>query len=410
MTAVPPRRRQQPLNLEGAWLVTESPDGTKDVPGMSVVADARGFTVVGPEPGAERTIPWSLTTGFTCQRPARLPDGSPATMLEVGLANGRVLQLMLPVNRVPPSETVVVETELAVMYEQYGGTRPTGAAPDAPAPLTGNLKPLSAQHSAEVRPQSSDERPGVKRNAAHEHAGEAAGPRSQPSGSSANGSSANGPSANGSTANVLGTNGLAAAAAAAAASAASAANGISPLQAAGRSLAPEHSESDVAVAPAQRATSPAFAPKAAPAPAAAATALAPAPAPAAAPLAAPAGETASAPGAVVSPMGLVAPLEPAVSPDPQPQSPPLAQPEAAPEAIQSSVDTSDTSDTSEERREARETRLLYMLVALIGVVVVVLIAELVLILFVLNHNTTSHNTTSMRQTTTLVYSPLATLH
>src|SRR5580700_7803617 len=101
---------------------------------MSVVADSRGFTLTGPEPGAERTIPWALTTSFTCQRPARLPDGSPATMLEVGLANGRTLQLLLPVNRVPPSETVVVETELAVMSEQYGGTRSPITQPEAVEP------------------------------------------------------------------------------------------------------------------------------------------------------------------------------------------------------------------------------------------------------------------------------------
>src|SRR5271155_5367582 len=71
VTAVPPRRRQQPLHLDGAWLVTETPDGPREVPGMSVVADARGFTIAGPEAGTERTVPWAQTTGFTCQRPAR---------------------------------------------------------------------------------------------------------------------------------------------------------------------------------------------------------------------------------------------------------------------------------------------------------------------------------------------------
>src|ERR1700691_2185906 len=104
MTPLPPRRRQAPLLLDGAWLVTRTTEGTKEVPGMSVVADPRGFTIVGPESGRERTVPWDQTTGFTCQRPARLPDGSPATVLEVGLANGHVLELLLPVTRVPPSE------------------------------------------------------------------------------------------------------------------------------------------------------------------------------------------------------------------------------------------------------------------------------------------------------------------
>src|SRR5580692_2271187 len=121
MTTMPSKRHPRALNLVGAWLLTETPEGTKEVPGMSIVADSRGLTLTGPEVGTERTIPWQMTTGFQCQRPARLPDGSPATVLEVSLVNGRELQLLLPVTRVPPSETVVVETELAVLSDRYGG-------------------------------------------------------------------------------------------------------------------------------------------------------------------------------------------------------------------------------------------------------------------------------------------------
>lgn len=155
MTPLPPRRRQHPLLLEGVWLNTGSPEGARQVPGMSVVADPKGFTLSGPDPGTERTIPWEQTTGFTCQRPARLPDGSPATVLEVGLSNGRVLELLLPVTRVPPSETVVVETELAVMAEQYGVARPASEQPQtatalppgqaAPAPSQPAPAPLQAE-------------------------------------------------------------------------------------------------------------------------------------------------------------------------------------------------------------------------------------------------------------------------
>jgi hypothetical protein len=132
---MPSQRHHRALNLDGAWLLTESPEGTKEVPGMSIVADSRGITLTGPEAGTERTIPWQMTTGFQCQRPARLPDGSPATVLEVSLVNGRELQLLLPVTRVPPSETVVVETELAVLCERYGGKK-DGAKQKPAAPLT----------------------------------------------------------------------------------------------------------------------------------------------------------------------------------------------------------------------------------------------------------------------------------
>ena len=49
--------------------------------------------------------------------------------------------------------------------------------------------------------------------------------------------------------------------------------------------------------------------------------------------------------------------------------------------------------------------MLTLLVALIGIVVVVLIAELVLILFVLNHNPSTKGKSIGSQTTTLIYYP-----
>ena len=390
MTAVPPRRRQQPLNLEGAWLVTESPDGAKEVPGMSVVADARGFTLTGPEPGAERTIPWALTTGFTCQRPARLPDGSPATMLEVGLANGRVLQLMLPVNRVPPSETVVVETELAVMSEQYGGQRPPVTQPEAAVAQETNPGPQHARKPAGQAHDSSADRRGTLRYEMNEQARAAAG----------RGPDSNGPSGNGSLV------------------------GRSPAkQSSDTELSRRTTGLGVAFAPAERAPSPAPAvvqepapAQAAPAQAAPAPASVPAPAaPAPASVPAPAMESAPAltegPAVASGPAPEAAPafaveVEDAAAPAPTPVAAAVVQPGVVAQSpeLQPAGDTGQESGDSPSDR--RETRLLYMLVALIGVVVVVLILELVLILFVLNHNTTSHNNSSIRLPTVLVHSPL----
>jgi hypothetical protein len=54
--------------------------------------------------------------------------------------------------------------------------------------------------------------------------------------------------------------------------------------------------------------------------------------------------------------------------------------------------------------ERRENRLFTLLVALIGIVVVVLIAELVLILFVLNHNQNAKSPT-VQSPTTLTHVP-----
>jgi hypothetical protein len=366
VTAFPPRRRQQPLNLEGAWLVTESPEGSKEVPGMSVVADARGFTVVGPEPGSERTIPWELTTGFTCQRPARLPDGSPATMLEVGLANGRVLQLMLPVTRVPPSETVVVETELAVMSEQYGGRRPQVAGREA----TTLDKP-----QADIGREGSTERLGAPRREPPERVATPAGVGAAVGvGASVGASVGSGPLANGSSAN------------------GSSANGLSSLQVAGRSFAPEPSGSSVAVAPVE----PAEAPAQGGPPAQGGS-------PAPAPMQAPGGPADTSVFAGGEPAYSFAPAtQPQTQRQPQAQS--VAQPQDQPVAQQQKA-SDGAGDGSTERREARENRMLHMLVALIGVVVVVLIAELVLVLFVLNHSSTNHKSSSGRENSVLVYTP-----
>lgn len=55
--------------------------------------------------------------------------------------------------------------------------------------------------------------------------------------------------------------------------------------------------------------------------------------------------------------------------------------------------------------ERRENRMFTLLVALIGVVVVVLIAELVLILFVLNHSSNTKRQSIRSQTSSFVYYP-----
>ncbi|MFZ0668259.1 MAG: hypothetical protein WAM97_21100 [Acidimicrobiales bacterium] len=119
MTTMPGRPGQRVLELDGVWLSTDSPEGPWQVPGLSVTADSRGLTIAGANTVTERTIPWSQTTRFSCHQPTRLRDGSPATVLEIGLANGRTLQLLLPVSLVPPSETLVVETELSAMSNRF---------------------------------------------------------------------------------------------------------------------------------------------------------------------------------------------------------------------------------------------------------------------------------------------------
>jgi hypothetical protein len=301
---------------------------------MSVVADQKGFTIVGPEPDKERTVPWEQTTSFTCQRPARLPDGSPATVLEVGLANGRVLELLLPVTRVPPSETVVVETELAVMAEQYGHDK-SPRQPPRLAPLIGDLEiapSVSKMPPSNSSPSHPSDQPvlGEKLDSA-QFGTPRPEPREQVAALALNGSHSNGNSVRGSQLVI-----------------------------------------DAGVAP-----TPAVADPALDAPTVAAPSV---PAPEAPlsemPLSPPAVE--DAPARVSVPAAL--PENP-VSEEPVSEEPHSEEPVAA--------DSGDAAHA--EATERRENRLFKMLIALIGVVVIVLIAELVLILFVVNHNPSPKN-------------------
>lgn len=120
MTTVPGRKRAQ-LRVDDVSVLAETPQGPTVVGGIALAADDDGLTVIGPDPASQRVLPWRALAGFVCQEPTTLPDGEPATILEVGLAQGRTLKFLLPVGQVPPSETIVLETELAALASQFGG-------------------------------------------------------------------------------------------------------------------------------------------------------------------------------------------------------------------------------------------------------------------------------------------------
>jgi hypothetical protein len=492
MTAIPSRRRQQFL-LEGAWLVNESGGASSEVPGMSVAADSRGFTLCGPEPGSERTIPWNQTTRFACQRPARLPDGSPATVLEVGLVNGRTLKLLLPVTKVPPSETLVVETELAAMSSRFREA-PTQKPAESETPAAETARSAAGTAGARTAGRSS--------SAASSAGGQAAGKTMSTVGANRAATSQNGTAkatSNGVSAasrNGTGTQSRSAPTPAAKA----------PVESAPRATVPEVDPQpsvermlptlgQVAAAPPQPATfnpapetgpapsspapsspapsspaasSPAASSPAASSPARSAPTPAPAPAPARAP--APAEPVTSrpmpplayeeadpdellapplsaffepAPDAEAQPVqspAVQAQVQPQVQQQPQqrpqaqPQQQPQVQPQQRPQAqsqpqpnagfapsmagpapapyqrgpveIQGSRPPQDywrggpdtveerrwrSEQEAEERREERDRKMLRTLMILIGLVVCVLIAELILVLFVLNHHNSSQS-------------------
>ena len=343
---------------------------------MSVVADPKGFTLSGPDPGTERTIPWEQTTGFTCQRPARLLDGSPATVLEVGLANGRVLELLLPVTRVPPSETVVVETELAVMAEQYGGQKPgsdpqaqvqpqahrtepsdrsSGASGSAPAVSSGGSGSGSSGRSGPAAPASSNGQP--------------------PSGAGTQPPRPNAPEPRQRSREQL------------------PALALQGARTNGRSAKASSTVAPDALAPATSAAS-------RPAPVADRVSVQAVP------------ETVSATSAgpaVVTPATAEPAMHEPASAEPAPSKPAAAPAGMTRRQVRDEVEvvtrTAEQDEAQSSSVERRENRMLTLLVALIGIVVVVLIAELVLILFVLNHNPSTKGKSIGSQTTTLIYYP-----
>ncbi len=145
MTSLPPRKRTF-LRLDDICVVANTPSGISVVPGVALVADEDGVAVVGPDPSARHLLPWPALSGFTCQEQSTLPDGRPATVLEVELAQGRVLRFLVPVEKVPPSETIVLETQLQALAAAHGGGTTWSSEP-APA-----AAPSAPVQSAAVQP------------------------------------------------------------------------------------------------------------------------------------------------------------------------------------------------------------------------------------------------------------------
>jgi hypothetical protein len=445
VTTIPPRRRQQSLRLDGVWLLTQTSEGTHEIPGMSVVADSKGFTIAGPESGNERTVAWELTTGFTCQRPARLPDGSPATVLEVGLANGRVLELLLPVTRVPPSETVVVETELVVMSEMYGGGKPRPAAQAQGTPEQVAEPALQSSPVAPSRPSLSSQSPRPSRapdsngsNGSNGSDGAQGSKASQGRKSRAtqregdtddalsevlvsetreqvgvlahNGSHSNGNRVGGSsklaTGKSIAPGTVMPASPISDPDLDSDLSGLAPESAAGSATVvadpasdagavDDSTDADVAPEPVAELSSegdPELAEESDP-------------------------DSATTSGEVE-----LSEPEDTAPEDTELEGPELENPELEDTELEDTeledtdLEETDSADGAEvEPKDRRENRMFHLLMALIGVVVVVLIAELMLILFVLNHNSSSRQTLPGHGQTTLIiqgaprYSPTAAL-
>jgi hypothetical protein len=82
-------------HFQGVWLIGEAWGRQAASPNVGLTLDSAGLTVSGPAPGQSSTIPWTWVQSFSAGAPMTFPDGSPATVVEVGLI-GRSITLLVP--------------------------------------------------------------------------------------------------------------------------------------------------------------------------------------------------------------------------------------------------------------------------------------------------------------------------
>jgi len=146
----------------------ETEVGHRRVDGLSLILDANGIAVHGPEPGVLRLMPWPALRSLRFHEPGYMADGRPATALVISLAD-RELRFLVPADDISPADAGAVEARLADLVDRFRPSPPpevqvparpagfgsppvlpTGAAsPPPPPPPTGALAP----------PPSTDDRP-----------------------------------------------------------------------------------------------------------------------------------------------------------------------------------------------------------------------------------------------------------
>jgi hypothetical protein len=107
-------RREEPtggFQLDGVSLVGDPSVAPEVVEGLTLLFDATGFVIVGPEPGASRRVAWSAVTVAVVGLVVAGTDGGMATPLDV-TASGRTVRFMLPARRVSQAEVSLLERRI----------------------------------------------------------------------------------------------------------------------------------------------------------------------------------------------------------------------------------------------------------------------------------------------------------
>jgi hypothetical protein len=108
--------------FDGVWLIGEAWGRQAASPNVGLTLDNRGLTVIGPAAGQSSTLPWTWIQSFSAGAPMTFPDGSPATVVEVGLI-GRAITLLVPPTQLRGDE-----------IQELNRYVPSRAAPPPPPP------------------------------------------------------------------------------------------------------------------------------------------------------------------------------------------------------------------------------------------------------------------------------------
>ena len=128
------------LRLDDIYLEGDTPSGPMIFPGISVVADSNGFTVLAPG-SPPRTLHWSHLQRLQRIRDLTLPDGRPVTAFRITTADHNVL-FMIPDERLGTGDAEALGAHLAALAAANAPSKPAGsigAMPPGPVPETALL-------------------------------------------------------------------------------------------------------------------------------------------------------------------------------------------------------------------------------------------------------------------------------
>ncbi|MGO9340951.1 MAG: hypothetical protein ACLP6E_00320 [Acidimicrobiales bacterium] len=138
--------------FDGVWLIGEAWGHQAASPNVGLTLDDRGLTVTGPAQGQSNTLPWTWVQRFRAGAPMTFPDGTPATVVEVGLI-GRSITLLIP-----PAQLREAEIEELNRY-----VPPQVAVPPPPVPSS---SPVTGDELRAASDKASHSDDGTKRDVA----------------------------------------------------------------------------------------------------------------------------------------------------------------------------------------------------------------------------------------------------